>query len=189
MRDFISATLPRCNARRKDRSKHGPNPGALGDWNASYVWSTARGDLNTVDNFLGDFPAFVVRPNQYGPLPFDVRHRLLFYGEIKTRYDIIISPVAEIHSGFPFSLVNDQLDFVGPRNGAGRVPAFIAFEAQVTKGFRIPKFEKHKARIGIAVFNITNHFNPRDVQNNLGSQQVGEFFNSLGTSIRGKFSF
>jgi len=27
--------------------------------------------LNTADNFLSDFPAYVVRQNQYGPLPFD----------------------------------------------------------------------------------------------------------------------
>jgi hypothetical protein len=41
----------------------------------------------------------------------------------------------------------------------------------------------------VAVFNITNHFNPRDVQNNTGSQSFGQFFNSLGTSVRGKFEF
>ncbi|MBA3440026.1 MAG: TonB-dependent receptor, partial [Pyrinomonadaceae bacterium] len=52
------------------------NKTRMGDWTASYVWSGARGDLNTFDNFLGDFPAFVVRPNEYGPLPFDVPHRL-----------------------------------------------------------------------------------------------------------------
>jgi hypothetical protein len=48
-------------------------------------------------------------------------------------------------------------------------------------------FEKHKMRAGVAVFNITNHFNPRDVQNNTGSPRFGQFFNSLGTSVRGKF--
>ena len=35
-----------------------------GYWNASYVWSSARGDLNTADNYLGDLPAFVIRPNE-----------------------------------------------------------------------------------------------------------------------------
>jgi hypothetical protein len=159
----------------------------LGYWNASYVWSSARGDLNTADNFLGDLPAFVVRPNQYGPLAFDVKHRFLMYGELKLPSDITLSPSLEIRSGFPFSVVNEQLDFVGPRNRAGRFPTFMSLDAQVTKGFRIPMFEKHKMRAGVAVFNITRHFNPRDVQNNLGSPSFRQFYNSLGPSVRGKF--
>lgn len=165
----------------------------IGSWNASYVWSGARGDLNTVDNFLGDFPAFVVRRNEYAPLPFDAPHRFLIYGEIRTRYDITVSPSLEVRSGFPFSFVDERLDFVGARNKAGRFPTFFSLDAQVIKGFAIPRFvpglEGRMARIGVAVFNITNHFNPRDVQSNLGSPRFGEFFNSLSTSVRGKFEF
>ncbi|MBA3713988.1 MAG: TonB-dependent receptor [Pyrinomonadaceae bacterium] len=165
----------------------------IGSWNASYVWSSARGDLNTVDDFLGDFPSVVVRRNEYAPLPFDAPHRFLVYGELKTRYDITVSPSLEIRSGFPFSFVNEQLDFIGARNKAGRFPTFISLDAQVIKGFAIPKFvpklEGRRVRIGVAVFNITNHFNPRDVQSNLGSSRAGQFFNSLSTSVRGKFEF
>ena len=163
------------------------NSPRLGYWNASYVWSRARGDLNTVDNFLGDYPAFVVRPNEYGPLPWDTPHRFLVYGQIRMPSDITVSPSLEIRSGFPYSIVNEQLDFVGPRNRAGRFPAFVSLDAQVMKGFRLPFFVRHKARVGVAVFNITNHFNPRDVLNNTGSRSFGQFFNSLGTSVRGKF--
>jgi hypothetical protein len=158
-----------------------------GYWNASYVWSSARGDLNTVDNYLGDFPAFVIRPNEYGPLSFDAPHRFLVYGEIRLPSDINISPSLEIRSGFPFSIVDEQLDFVGARNQAGRFPVFLSLDAQITKGFRLPIFEKHKMRVGAAVFNITNHFNPRDLQDNITSPRFGQFFNSLGTSLRGKF--
>lgn len=159
----------------------------VGVWNASYVFSSARGDLNTVDNFLGDLPAYVVRPNQYGRLPFDAPHRFLVYGQLKMRHDVNFSPSFEIRSGFPYSAVNGYLDFVGARNAAGRFPTFMSLDAQVTKGFRIPGFEKHKARIGVAVFNITHHFNPRDVQQNMTSPRFGQFFNNSGTSVRGKF--
>jgi len=164
-----------------------------GTWNATYVWSKARGDLNSIDNFLGDFPAFVVRRNEYGPQPFDAPHRFLAYGQLRMRYDINISPLVEIRSGFPFSFVNERLDFVGPRNQAGRFPTFLSLAVQVTKGFAIPKVVPRiggrRARIGVAVLNTTNHFNPRDVQNNIASPQLGQFFNSLGTSVRGKFEF
>ncbi len=165
----------------------------IGTWNATYVWSKARGDLNSIDNFLGDFPAFVVRPNEYGPQPFDAPQRFLAYGQLRMRYDIKISPLVEIRSGFPFSFVNERLDFVGPRNRAGRFPTFLSLALQVTKGFAIPKFvprfEGRRARIGLAVLNTTNHFNPSDVQNNIASPRLGQFFNSLGASVRGKFEF
>jgi hypothetical protein len=160
--------------------------GRFHNWNVSYAWSRARGDLNTADNFLGDFPALVIRPNQYGPLPFDASHRFLTYGEVKTRYNITISPNVEIRSGFPFSFVSDRLDFVGARNQARRFSRFISLDASILKGFKVPILDK-RARAGVVVFNITNHFNPRDVQNNTGSLQLGQFYNSLGTSVRGKF--
>lgn len=159
----------------------------VGNWTCSYVWSSARGDLNTIDSFLGDLPAFVVRANEYGPLSFDTPHHFLAFGRWKTRYDITVSPSLEIRSGFPFSYVNERLDFIGARNQAGRFPRFVTLDAQVIKGFAVPRFKTHRARIGVAVLNIMNKFNPRDLQNNLGSPRVGQFFNSLGTSVRGKF--
>lgn len=165
----------------------------IGTLNATYVWSTARGDLNSIDNFLGDFPAFVVQPNEYGPQPFDAPHRFLAYGQLRARWDIKIAPVVEIRSGFPFSFVNERLDFVGPRNRAGRFPTFLSLALQVTKGFAIPKFVPRiggrRMRVGAAVLNTTNHFNPSEVQNNTTSPRVGQFFNSLPTSVRGKFEF
>ncbi len=164
-----------------------------GTWNAAYVWSKARGDLNSIDNFLGDFPSFVVRRNEYGPQPFDAPQRFLAYGLLRMRHDINISPLVEIRSGFPFSFVNERLDFVGPRNQAGRFPTSLSLAVQVTKGFAIPevvpRIGGRRARIGLAVLNATGHFNPRDVQNNIASPQLGQFFNSLGTSVRGKFEF
>lgn len=155
------------------------------NWNVAYVWSRVRGSLNTADNFLSDFPALVVRPNQSGPLPFDVPHRFLAYGEVKVPLDISLMPAFEIRSGFPFSFVDERLEFVGLRNRA-RFPRFLSLDATILKGFKIPFLDK-KARAGLVIFNITNHFNPRDVQNNTGSLRAGQFFNSLGTSVRGKF--
>jgi hypothetical protein len=155
------------------------------NWTISYVWSKAQGSLNTADNFLGDFPAYVVRENQYGTLPFDITNRLLAYGEVKAPFGLTFIPSLEIRSGFPFSVVNDRLDFVGARNSK-RFPWFLSLDATILKSFTIPYLDK-KARAGVIIFNMTNHFNPRDVQSNLDSAQFGQFFNSLGTSVRGKF--
>ena len=155
------------------------------NWNISYVWSRAQGNLNTTDNFLGDFPAFVIRADQFGTLPFDIPHRFLAYGEVKAPFGLTIMPALEFRSGFPFSFVDDRLDFVGERNRA-RYPAFLSLDASILKSFKVPVFDK-RVRAGVVIFNLTNHFNPRDVQNNTGSLQVGQFYNSLGTSVRGKF--
>jgi hypothetical protein len=155
------------------------------NWTVSYVWSRAQGSLNTADNFLSDFPALVVRRNQDGTLPFDIPHRFLAYGEVKAPWGLTVMPALEVRSGFPFSYVNERLDFIGVRNSF-RFPMFLSLDVTILKAFTIPHFDK-KARAGVIIFNITNHFNPRDVQNNLGSLSAGQFFNSLGTSVRAKF--
>lgn len=160
--------------------------GRYHNWNISYVWSRARGDLNTADTFLGDFPALVARPNEFGPLSFDAPHRFIAYGQISAPYKLTIAPAFEIRSGFPYSFWNDRLEFVGARNQAGRFPTFLSLDVQILKGFKIPFFDK-RMRAGVAIFNISNHFNPRDVQSNTGSLHLGQFYNSLGASVRAKF--
>ena len=159
----------------------------FGQWNASYVLSRSRGDLNTADLFFGDTPSFVVRPNEYGRLPFDAPHRFLLYGQLDFPHEIRVAPLFEIRSGFPFSAVNERLEFVGARNRAGRFPAYLSLDLQVTKGFQLPFFDNKHARVGVALFDLTNHFNPRDVQNNLGSANYGKFYNSLKASVKAKF--
>ncbi len=162
------------------------NKPRFGQWNVSYVLSKATGDLNTADKFLGDFPAFVVRPNESTRLSFDAPHRFLLYGQIDLPHDIRVAPLFEMRSGFPFSAVNEKLEFVGARNQAGRFPNYLSLDLQITKGITIPFFDKKRARIGVALFNLTNHFNPRDIQNNLASPNFGKFYNSLGTSVKAK---
>jgi hypothetical protein len=163
------------------------NKPGFGQWNASYVFSRARGDLNTADAIYGDTPAFVLRPNEYAPLPFDARHRFLIYGQLDFPHDIRVAPLFELRSGFPFSKYDTVLNFVGGRNQAGRYPMYMAMDLQVTKGFKLPFFDKKKVRVGVALFNLTNHFNPRDVQSNLTSPNFGQFYNSLGTAVKAKF--
>ncbi len=163
------------------------NKPGFGQWNASYVLSRARGDLNTVDAIYSDTPALVLRPNEYAALPFDARHRLLVYGQLDFPHDIRVAPLLELRSGFPFSKFDASLNFVGGRNQAGPFSTYMSLDLQVTKGFKLPFFDKKKARIGVALFNLTNHFNPRDVQSNLTSPNFGLFYNSLGVSVKAKF--
>jgi hypothetical protein len=67
-----------------------------------------------------------------------------------------------------------------------RFPRFVSTDLQVWREIRLPIKGKH-ARIGFGVFNIFNHPNYRDVQNNLDSYRFGAFFNGISRSFRGKF--
>jgi hypothetical protein len=51
---------------------------------------------------------------------------------------------------------------------------------------RIRFFSRH-ASVGVKVFNLTNHLNPREFQGNLASDLFGSFSNSVGRSYRLKF--
>ena len=160
---------------------------SLGQWNVSYVFSHTKGDLNTADKFYNDNPALVLRRNEFAPLSFDTPHRFLLYGQIDFKHDIRIGPLFEMRSGFPYSALNERLNFIGKRNLAGRFPRYLALDVQITKGIKLPFFDKKRARIGVALLNLTNHFNPRDVQRNFTSPNFGRFYNSLGTEVKGKF--
>jgi hypothetical protein len=156
----------------------------------SYVRSQARGNLNDFNTYFGNLKTAVIRPDEYSKQPFDAPNRLLFWGDFALPYDLVATPVVDFRSGFPFSLVDEKQDFVGPRNEGGRFPRLLTLDLLVTKGLTIPfRGKKYKGRAGFTLFNITNHWNPRDVQNNIASHQFGTFFNSPGRSVRLKFEF
>ena len=156
----------------------------------SYVRSKAQGDLNDFNTYFGNLRHAVIRPNEFGKQAFDAPNRLLFWGDFGLPYDLVATPVVDWRSGFPFSLLNEQQDFVGPRNDGGRFPQLVTFDVLVTKGLTIRfRGKKYKGRAGLTVFNITNHWNPRDIQNNLASEQFGTFYNSPGRRFRLKFEF
>jgi hypothetical protein len=156
----------------------------------SYVRSQARGNLNDFNTYFGNQKHAVIRPDEYGRQPFDAPHRLLFWGDFAVPFDTVLTPVVDWRSGFPFSIVNENQDFVGPRNAGGRFPRLLTLDLLVMKALKIRfRGKEYKGRAGFTVFNITNHWNPRDVQNNIASPQFGTFFNSADRSVRLKFEF
>jgi hypothetical protein len=157
--------------------------------NASYVRSKATGDLNDFNQFFGNDPQAVIQSNSRGPLAFDAPNRFLAWGELNGPWKLMLMPVLDIHTGFPYSVVNEKRDFVGPRNDE-RFPRFDSFDLQVLRSFGLPFHGKeHTVKLGFGVFNLFNHANPRDVQNDLDSNRFGQFFNSAVRTFRGKLVF
>lgn len=158
-----------------------------GTLNASYVRSKTYGDLNDFNQFFGNNAVAVIEPNGRGRLPFDAPNRFLFWGQFNAPLKLTLTPTFDLHTGFPYSVVDQARDFVGPRSSQ-RFPQFNSFDLQVTRPVKLPIPHKEiKARVGVSVYNLFNHFNPRDVQNDIDSDRFASLFNGVGRTFRGKF--
>ena len=157
--------------------------------NASYVRSRAIGDLNDFNSYYANFENPIIRRNERSFLPFDAPNRFVFWGNFTVKYGITVAPVLDLRNGFPLSVIDEDRNFVGQRNRAGRFPNFASLDLQVLKSVSAPgRFsEKYRFRVGVKVFNLTDHFNPRDFQGNLASDEFGGFYNGVGRKLGMKF--
>jgi hypothetical protein len=163
--------------------------GEEGFLNASYVHSESAGDLNLFSDYFDNFENPIIRSNQRSRLDYDVPDRFVTWGDFKTYYGIHLAPVLEIRSGFPFSLLDEEQNFVGARNQGGRFPVFSSLDLHVYRTFKFKAFGKVRTiLLGIKVFNLFNHFNPRDVQQNVDAFNAFGLYNSRDRIFRGKFS-
>jgi hypothetical protein len=152
----------------------------------SYVRSRARGDLNDFNSYFGDFGAPVLRTNQYSNLPFDVPNRLLAWGTFSLPHRLTIAPIFEARTGFPYSVRNADQNFVGERNSdRTRFPTFVSLDAEIAKDFQVTK--KYGIRLALRGFNLTNHFNPRNVRANTADPHFGQFLSPYHRFFSGGF--
>jgi hypothetical protein len=149
------------------------------DLNVSYIWSHARGDLNTVPNIFLPFEQPIIRPNVSGILPSDVPNRMITWGVVHLPWALTVTPVVDVHTGFPYSNVDVVQNYVGVPN-TQRFPTFFSLDAQVYRDFHIPlrfleRGSGHKVRLGVYWINLTGHGNFHDVYNNVTSPLFGGF--------------
>ena len=157
--------------------------------NSSYVHSYAWGDLNDPSLYFGNSPLPVVPADERARLPFDAPNRILLWGTIEGPGKLTLVPVYDLHTGFPWSPENQVREYAGPPDSR-RFPRFSSFDLQVTRPLGLHVENRHlKMRAGFSVYNVFNHFNPRDVQNVVASNQFGGFFNDAWRDYRGKLVF
>jgi len=89
--------------------------------------------------------------------------------------------VMEWQSGFPYSVVDASYLYIGEPHGE-RYPAFMAVDLIAYKTIT---YRERSADLGIQLFNLTNHFNPREVYPVKGAYKFGSFTNSVGPILRG----
>ena len=157
---------------------HG-RPVERSELNVSYVWSRARGDLNTLSDFFVPFEQPVIRPNVSGILSSDVPHRVVGWGTFPLPWKLTFSPVVDVHSGLPFSELDVLQNYLGLPNSL-RYPTFFSLDIKVYREFalRLPfmgRSSNRKIRFGIYSLDVTNHQNPHDVYNEVASPFFGRF--------------
>jgi len=149
----------------------------------SYVRSHSQGDLNEFNNYLGNFPYPIVRRNQYTNLPGDLPNRFLAWGLIRLPWKMRVAPIVEYRNGFPYAVVDAGQDYVGvPNSDRTRFPNFYSLDARVSKDFQVSK--KYTLRLSVTGYNITNHFNPAVVRNNIADRDFGTFFGNTRRRLR-----
>jgi hypothetical protein len=147
------------------------------EWNVSYVYSKARGDLNSLTQLFVPFEEPVIRPDAYSALTSDIPNRIVGWGRFKTHlWGIEAGPVADYHSGFPYSPVDVLQNYVGTPDSE-RFPHFFSLDMKLSKEFHLPLpyIKKHMLRGSLMIFNLSNHSNFRDVYNNTSSPYYGDF--------------
>lgn len=141
----------------------------------TYVRSQSRADLNAFDVYFGNFRSPVVRPNQYSLADFDVPNRLVVLAAF-TAAKWRVAPLVELRNGFPFSVVDQSLNYVGLRNASERFPVFTSLDLSISREVTI----RHRhIRLGLRANHLLNNWTPRDVQVNTGSPQFGTFYNTI----------
>ena len=82
----------------------------------------------------------------------------------------MISPAVEWRTGFPYSLVDINRHYFGPAESQ-RFPNYFSLDITAFKTFDIIG---RKWDLGMQFFNVTSHFNPRDVISVVGTPPFGE---------------
>ncbi len=149
------------------------------DFNFSYIHSMARGDLNTLGALYVPFEQPIIHPNFFADLPSNVPNRVITWGVFSAPWGLTLSPVFDIHDGFPYSSYDVLQNYFGQPDGR-RFPAFYSLDLKISKDFHLPFlhmsfFKKHKFRGALQIYDITNHQNPVDVYNNVASPYYAGF--------------
>jgi hypothetical protein len=154
-------------------------PSERAEINLSYSWSQARGDLNTLSDTFIPFEAPVLRPNVYGTQPSDIPQRAIAWGFVHIPWKFVVSPVADMHTGFAYSKVDVFQNYVGAPYSL-RFPVYFSLDMKIYRDFSIflpfrDHSKRRKIRLGVYSLDVTNRQNPHDVFNNVASPIFGEF--------------
>jgi hypothetical protein len=147
----------------------------------SYVRSSSVGNINDYGTLVTNLDAPLFEAAGQAPMPTDTPHRLRSWATFQFPREIVVSPAVEWRSGFPYSVFDLYRHYAADPNSL-RFPAYFALDITTFKTFDILE---RKWDLGLQFFNVTGHFNPRDVLKVVGTSQYGQFTNSFGVTLGG----
>ncbi len=149
------------------------------------AYTRSRARSNQVVDFTLDNPIF--GPQAAGDLPWDSPNELISWGFLPfpftKKWDIAYS--ADWHTGFPFSIVNQNQQIVGPPNSR-RFPDYFAFNLFLERRFTLRGLNL-ALRGGFE--DITGHRNPFAVNNNIDSPDFLQFEAATGRAFTARIRF
>jgi hypothetical protein len=147
----------------------------------SYVRASAVGDVNDFGSLFTNFDAPLLEPGGRAPIGADVPHRLRGWATFSLPLRVVVSPAVEWRTGFPYTAQNVFQHYAEPPNSE-RFPDYFSTDVTAFKTFDL--FGR-KMDLGLQFFNVTSHFNPRDVFSVVASPRYQEFTNSFGVTVAG----
>lgn len=145
---------------------------------ASYTGSNARS--NAVLDFNIDNPYFSHQAG--GPLPWDTPNRVVSWGILPLIRQFDLAYTLDWRDGFPFSVVNENQELVGPPDRL-RFPAYFSLNMALEKRLSLFGF-RWELRGGID--DITDRQNPFAVDNNIDSPTFLTYGSIGGRSFTGQ---
>jgi hypothetical protein len=151
------------------------------DLDLSYTRASSKANLNDAYGYYLNLTANpIVRADAYGPTDTDTPNRFVGRFRLTLPHNWIVETAGEIRDGYPYSAVNEQLDFVGERNSL-RFPTRRTIDASIEHRFRLGRLQPW---LGLVVVNAFNTSNPEDVQRNIASPLFGTFYSSPVRQVR-----
>ncbi len=146
---------------------------------ADYTRARARSN-EVLDYSLG---ALVFAPQAPGPLAWDTPNRFLSWGWAPAPiWQLWLSYFLEYRTGFPFSVINQQQQLVGPPNRL-RFPNYLSLNLGIEKRFRLRGYEWAGR---LTLINVTDHHNPEAVINNIAAPNFLTFAGRQGRALTGR---
>lgn len=147
----------------------------------SYVHAASRGESNDFGSMFTNLDTPLLEPGETAPTTTDVPDRLRAWTTFTLPRRVVISPALDWRTGFPYSVQDSYRHYVGGLN-TERLPAHFAVDLTAFKTFDV--FSR-KMDLGLQIFNLTDHFNPRDVIAVVPSPRFGELTNNPGITLGG----
>ena len=147
----------------------------------SYTRSRARS--NAVLDFSLDNPIFARQAG--GALPWDTPNHLVSWGWFPLTKKIDLAYSLDWHTGFPFSVVNQQQQIAGAPD-SHRFPDYFALNVHVERRFR---FHGYEFALRVGSNNITGRKDPTVVNNNIDSPQFLTFSSFQKRAFTGRIRF